>query len=246
MIALKLACLIIISTYWPLTAFAISDNGRKASACSENVLEAEKLLLSQGYLPGSIDGCLDEATSYALLAFRRAHRLRVDEGFTSSLLQTLRTSKPFRPRSRSAPHLEIDLSRQIMYWVKPDGTVNNILPVSIGSGKSYIFEGQVQSAITPRGNFFVYRKIESWRHSPLGSMYYPSYIKGGIAIHGSPNFSKSSRTYGCIAIPLYAAVQVYDLLSLGSKVIIYGKAAYVKSKTQSRKIINGVGSWSGT
>ena len=127
-----------------------------------------------------------------------------------------------------------------MYWVEPNGTVNNILPISIGSGKSYDFEGQPQLAITPRGRFTVYRKIEGWRHSPLGLMYYPSYIKGGVAIHGSPHFSKSSRTYGCIAIPLFAAVKVYELLPLGAKVIIYGNGFRLKNKNQSQKRFTGV------
>jgi hypothetical protein len=222
--------------YCPLTIWAAFTDNEGESQCSEDLFEAERLLLAQGYWPGSLDGCPDEATNLAILAFRRAHHLRANEFITKSLLRMLRDSRPFRPQNHEEPHLEINVTRRIMYWVTSNGDVQAILPISIGSGASYKFATRVRLAITPSGSFTVYHKIPDWHYSPLGLMYYSSFINGGIAIHGSRNFSTTSQTHGCIGIPLFAATKIYNLLPVGTKIIIYSDTPRSKKPKQSTKI----------
>jgi lipoprotein-anchoring transpeptidase ErfK/SrfK len=62
--------------------------------------------------------------------------------------------------------------------------------------------------------------MEGWHESPLGRMYYPTYIVGGVAIHGSSYVAEYPRTHGCIAVPIFAAVRLSELMPLGTLVIV--------------------------
>jgi lipoprotein-anchoring transpeptidase ErfK/SrfK len=125
------------------------------------------------------------------------------------------------PREAGFPHIKVDLGRQMLSVVDASGNVLKVLPVSTGSGRWYISEGERRRAVTPRGRFTVYRKIAGWRKSPLGLMYYPVYIVGGIAIHGSPSVPRSPASHGCIRIPMYAAKAFYDSTPVGTPVLVY-------------------------
>lgn len=124
-------------------------------------------------------------------------------------------------RETGYPHIKVDLSRQVLSVVDASGNVLRILPISTGSGKWYISEGERRKAVTPRGRFTVYRKISGWRKSPLGLMYYPVYIVGGIAIHGSPSVPRRPASHGCIRIPMYAAKAFHDSTPIGTPVHVY-------------------------
>lgn len=119
------------------------------------------------------------------------------------------------------PRVEVDLSRQILTVFDASGSVTKVLPISSGSGKWYVSEGERRRAITPTGRFRVYRKIRGWRKSPLGLMYYPVYIVGGIAIHGSPSVPRRPASHGCIRIPMYAAKAFYDTTPIGTLVVVH-------------------------
>jgi lipoprotein-anchoring transpeptidase ErfK/SrfK len=119
------------------------------------------------------------------------------------------------------PHIRVDLRRQILSVVDASGNVLKVLPVSTGSGRWYTSEGERRKAVTPRGRFTVYRKISGWRKSPLGLMYYPVYIVGGIAIHGSPSVPRTPASHGCVRIPMYAAKAFHDSTPIGTTVHVY-------------------------
>ena len=125
------------------------------------------------------------------------------------------------PLKTGYSHIKVDLSRQVLSVVDSSGNVLKVLPISTGSGKWYISEGERRRAVTPRGHFTVYRKIAGWRKSPLGLMYYPVYIVGGIAIHGSPSVPRSPASHGCIRIPMYAAKAFHDSTPVGTPVHVY-------------------------
>lgn len=223
--AILLVQLLLMSTALCKTAPCCNqDKPITHSSCSPKLLEAEHLLSELGFLPGPIEGCLDDATEVAVLAYRRAFHLDNNEGFTDALLQRLRRSRRLRARTTGDPHVEVDLSTRLIYWVSRDGRVENILPIAVGSGRSFQLAGRRHLAITPRGTFKVYRKIEGWHQSPLGSMYYSSYIIGGVAIHGREDFSSNTTTYGCIAIPTFGAPRFFELMPMDSKVIVFGKS----------------------
>jgi lipoprotein-anchoring transpeptidase ErfK/SrfK len=121
----------------------------------------------------------------------------------------------------SAPHIDVNLSRQMLSVIDESGRVVRVLPISSGSGGWYVSEGERRRAVTPTGRFRVYRKIPGWRKSPLGLMYYPVYIVGGIAIHGSPSVPRRPASHGCIRIPMSAAVAFYNTAPIGTTVHVH-------------------------
>jgi lipoprotein-anchoring transpeptidase ErfK/SrfK len=120
-----------------------------------------------------------------------------------------------------AARIDIDLSRQMLSVIDGSGRVTKVLPISSGSGGWYVSEGEKRRAVTPTGRFRVYRKIAGWRKSPLGLMYYPVYIVGGIAIHGSPSVPRRPASHGCIRIPMSAAVAFYNSTPFGTVVNVH-------------------------
>jgi lipoprotein-anchoring transpeptidase ErfK/SrfK len=104
-----------------------------------------------------------------------------------------------------------------------------ILPISSGSGEFFTEGGVTRQAITPTGRFTVHRKIEGWRKSPLGSLYYPNYIYGGVAIHGSPSVPAHPASHGCIRIPMFAARELSELATIGMVVIVYDSATLAEA-----------------
>jgi lipoprotein-anchoring transpeptidase ErfK/SrfK len=119
------------------------------------------------------------------------------------------------------PRIDVDLSKQMLSVIDKSGKVMKVLPISSGSGKWYISEGEKRKAVTPTGRFRAYRKIAGWRKSPLGLMYYPVYIAGGVAIHGSPYVPRRPASHGCIRIPMSAAVAFFNSTPIGTLVVVH-------------------------
>ena len=119
------------------------------------------------------------------------------------------------------PRIDVDLGRQMLTVFDEAGNVKKVLPISSGSGGWYVSEGERRRAVTPTGRFRVYRKIPGWRKSPLGLMYYPVYIAGGVAIHGSPSVPRRPASHGCIRIPMYAAKAFFDSTPIGTVVVVH-------------------------
>lgn len=109
------------------------------------------------------------------------------------------------------------------------GTVR-VLPISSGSGKPFMDEGQQSIAHTPRGRFLVYDKVEGWEQGQFRGMYYSNYISGGVAIHGYESVPNQAASHGCIRIPLFAAREVSKLLPIGTIVLVYDKVSFVSGK----------------
>ncbi|MGI9067814.1 MAG: L,D-transpeptidase family protein [Pyrinomonadaceae bacterium] len=184
-------------------------------------LEAEQRLWALGYWAGPVDGNFDSASRHALIAFQKVEgRARTGKLTWKELKVLEEASRPLSRQAGSA-HVEIDLNRQVLFVVDEGGTVIKILPVSTGSEALYVDHGQVHRAHTPRGTFKVLRKINGWRLSSLGLLYYPSYIVNGIAIQGSLSIPTSPASPGCIRVPMYAAKELSALLPVGTEVVIY-------------------------
>jgi len=184
-------------------------------------LIAEQRLWELGYWAGSIDGKFDAASRQALVAFQKVEGRARTGKLTWEELKALESANRPLPRQVGYAHVEIDLRRQVLFVVGESGTVFRILPVSTGNGKLYVDHGQVHRAHTPRGTFKVLRKINGWRLSSLGLLYYPSYILNGIAIHGSLSIPTYPASHGCIRIPMFAAKELSALLPVGTEVSIY-------------------------
>jgi len=206
------------------SAQALSDQER---------IEAEQRLWQLGYWAGPIDGRFDSASRHALIAFQKVERRERTGKLTRDELKALRNAQRPVPRFGIQPHVEIDLERQVLFLIDETGAVARILPVSTGNGELYVDQGKVHRARTPTGQFTVLRKIDGWRLSSLGLLYYPSYIHNGIAIHGSVSVPTRAASHGCIRVPMYAAKELSSFLPVGLEVVVYEgrRSAHVQQRT---------------
>lgn len=188
---------------------------------SQERLEAEQRLWDLGYWAGPVDGKFDSSSRHALIAFQKVERRSRTGILTLNELNALRNASRPIAQSGQYAHVEIDLERQVLFVVNESGVVQLVLPVSTGNGELYMDHGQVHRARTPTGTFKVLRKINGWRLSSLGLLYYPSYILNGIAIHGSPSVPTRAASHGCIRVPMFAAKELSSLLPVGMEVVIY-------------------------
>jgi len=122
---------------------------------------------------------------------------------------------------RGSAHVEIDISRQVILLVNDEGVVTNVLSTSTGNGARYFSEGKWETAYTPRGTFKIQRQIKGIRKAALGTIYYPSYFNGGIAIHGSNSIPTTAASHGCARIPRFADKDFANMVTVGMPVYVY-------------------------
>ncbi len=188
---------------------------------SAEVLEVEVLLNRLGYWTGTIDGRLDPISAEALVAFNKVEGNKRDSRVGPATIAALRAASRPLPLETGRAHYEVDLARQVLLVVDNDGTVSRILSVSTGNNARFEVEGVRDQAYTPRGRFRVERKIAGWRESKLGKIYFPNYLIGGIAIHGSASVPAYPASHGCVRIPMYAAESLYRATPLGFEVLVH-------------------------
>jgi lipoprotein-anchoring transpeptidase ErfK/SrfK len=92
--------------------------------------------------------------------------------------------------------------------VVEDGDVTAIFHVSTGK----------PSTPTHDGLFRVNRKIAGYSAHRL---YYPSYFDGNRALHGWPEVPTYAASHGCVRIPYWNALWVFDLATIGTRVAVY-------------------------
>jgi len=194
------------------------------------IKEAEARLLKLGYWTGTVDGILDSASRSALIAFQKWEGRTITGELTPEELNAIRSASTPKAREAGYEHVEVDLDRQLLLIVDTEGSTR-VLPVSTGSGKEFLDEGQTSIGYTPRGRFIVYEKNVGWEQGPLGSLYYANYISGGVAIHGSRNVPTTPESHGCIRIPVFAAREVSKLMPVGTIVLVYDKVSFVSAKS---------------
>ena len=229
---LLIICLLLIAA--PAVARAQEGSKHGPSLTRAHVTEAERLLADMGYWTGRVDGIFDPGTRAALIAFQKWEGRSVTGKLTIDGLEAIRVSAQAKeswpkPRETEYSHVEVDLDRQVILLINDKGDVR-ILPVSTGTGKPFIEDGQTSIAYTPRGRFVVYDKGIGWETGPLGSVYYANYISGGVAIHGFRSVPTQPASHGCIRIPMFAASEVSKLLKVGTIVLVYDKVSFVSAK----------------
>ena len=203
---------------------------RPASLPRTEVRNAERRLADLGYWTGVVDGIFDSTTQSALIAFQKWEGRPVTGKLTSDELEAIRVAAAPVPRDGTYEHVEVDVDRQVLLLINGDGSVR-VLPVATGTDKQFFYDGQMSVAYTPRGRFVVYEKGVGWENNVPGSMHYPNYISGGIAIHGSYNVPVKPASHGCIRIPMFASREVSKLLKLGTIVLVYDKVSFVSAKS---------------
>jgi peptidoglycan hydrolase-like protein with peptidoglycan-binding domain len=210
----------------------VSDRKRRASKPLQRseIKQAERRLAEMGFWTGPTDGVVDGTTRQALIAFQKYEGRKVNGRLTRDELEAILNAVPPQPKDPGYRHAEVDLDRQVVLFVDDDGSIKKILPVSTGSGRRYNERGHRGTAYTPRGRFKVYGKISGWKKSPLGLLYYPSYLRDGIAIHGNPAVPTTPESHGCIRVPMFAALTVSKMLPVGTIVLVYDSQSFVSAK----------------
>ena len=193
------------------------DNNQNAN----RMLEAESLLSQLGYWVVSIDGKSDASTKHAVTAFQKVEGLKRTGVLDNATLERMRSAQRPIAKYVDVAHVEIDISRQVLFMVDDNGVVTHVLPVSTGNNQKYFSEGKWEKAYTPRGRFKVQRQIKGVRKAPLGTIYYPSYFNGGIAIHGSNSIPAYAASHGCARIPRFAEKAMSGLVKIGMPVYVY-------------------------
>jgi lipoprotein-anchoring transpeptidase ErfK/SrfK len=219
-IAKKLAAplLIIIALFVPSAAHTKVKKRTSGPLTRAELKEAESRLKEMGY------------REQALITFQKWEGRKVTGRLTRAEFNAIREATAPRPKDPGYKHVEVDLDRQVLLMIDDDGAVTMILPVSTGSGEHYKEKSMSGLAYTPRGRFKIYGKIEGWRKSPLGLLYYPNYFSDGLAIHGNPEVPHTPRSHGCVRIPMSAAKEMSEQLEIGTIVLIYDAESFVSAK----------------
>jgi L,D-transpeptidase catalytic domain/Putative peptidoglycan binding domain len=212
-----------------LSSAGAQQSKRKQVLIGTQIREAERRLSELGYWAGPVDGRLDEATKSALIAFQKWEGRAITGKLTIEELEAIRNGVPPKPRDLGYAHVEVDVDRQVLLLINEEGAVR-VLPVSSGSDKPFLDQGQMSVAYTPRGRFVVYDKTYGWENGDLGSVFYANYISGGVAIHGYLSVPATPASHGCIRIPMFAAREVSRLLPVGTIVLVYDKVSFVSAK----------------
>lgn len=180
----------------------------------------------QHYDPGPIDGMFGNAVTQAVWAYQALHGLERDGIVTPELEARIlaREPQPMMQPDAGPTHTEVDLTGQVMIVWK-DGQPLLITHVSTGSEVAYC-ESTSQgkncgSAITPTGTYSYYRRVEGWRHAPLGKLYNPVYFVGGIAVHGATSVPNHPASHGCVRISMAIAEYFPTLVNNGDKVVVF-------------------------
>jgi cell wall hydrolase len=219
-------CLLLIS----MSSLATAQGTRqKALLTRAQIKEAERKLAELGYWTGAVDGIFDSATRSALIAFQKWEARAITGKLTVDELEAIRASSSPQARELGYEHVEVDVDRQVLLLVDDEGGVR-VLPVSTGSEKEFLEDGEKSIAHTPRGRFVVYDKIAGW-DGPPGGMYYSNYISGGVAIHGYPSVPDEPASHGCIRIPNFAARELSKRLPVGTIVLVYDRVSFVSAKS---------------
>jgi len=202
-----------------LTAFAPAVFAQK-----QNLLEIEQRLNNLGYWITKVDGKSDASTRQAILAFQKVERRKRTGVMNAGDMGVLRNASVPAAKYTSGPaHVEVDISRQVLFYVGDDGTVQKIVAVSTGNEQKYFDDGKWQVAHTTRGNYKVQWKFNGERKASLGTLYYPSYFNGGLAVHGSPSIPAFPASHGCVRVPRFADKSLFKMMPVGMPVYVYDR-----------------------
>jgi lipoprotein-anchoring transpeptidase ErfK/SrfK len=217
---LSLVSVLFIVTAASTQAFA-DEGSEAAKAKAARNQEVENLLSSLGYWITKIDGKYDDSTRQGVIAFQKVEGLKRTGVVDDKVVMQLRLASRPTPKHQGPAHVEIDIARQVIFLVNDEGIVTTVLATSTGNNERYFSEGKWQRASTPRGTFQIQRQIKGVRKAPLGTIYYPSYFNGGIAIHGSNSIPVTAASHGCARIPRFAEKQFADMVKIGMPVYVY-------------------------
>ena len=187
----------------PLPNLSTGSRGRYVELLEDRLVELHYRLR------GEHDGRFDFRTADAVIAFHKVNRMARTSTVDAATWRALADPVELRPHFPEwrGLHFEVDQTRQVALVVE-DGDVTAIFHVSTGK----------PSTPTRDGQFRVVRKIAGYSPNRL---YYPSYFDGNRAFHGWPEVPTYAASHGCVRVPYWNALWVYDLADIGTRVAVY-------------------------
>jgi hypothetical protein len=168
----------------------------------------ERRLVELRYRLTGVDGVFDVRTADAVMAFRKVQRMPRTQTVTASVWRALARPRLFVPRDRGDGfHIEVDQTRQVLATVR-DGRVETVFHVSTGKA----------STPTRDGTFRVFSKLAGFSPKRL---YYPSFFDGERAIHGWTDVPTYPASHGCVRVPYWIAIWIFEQADYGTPVIVY-------------------------
>src|SRR5687768_8587701 len=110
------------------TAFAKTNNGELALQNTSQITEAEKRLANLGYAVDNADGKLDFNSRHAIMAFQKVEGLKRTGVLTASVLEKMREASTPAAKHEGPAHVEVDITRQVLFMVNDEGKVTLIVP----------------------------------------------------------------------------------------------------------------------
>lgn len=206
-----------LATPWQGAGPPVLREGSRGKA----VLAVQRRLHQLRFAPGPLNGSFGQEMVTALWAFQKVNRLPLGKVVDARTWRALAHPRPV-PRLKpngARNRVELSLKRQLL-TVYRKGRVVLVTHVSTGSRRPYCEGGRCGNAVTPRGDFRVFRKINKWHFAPLGALYRPLYFHRGIAIHGSVRVPLRPASHGCVRVPLTQADVLYPLVKNGMRVYV--------------------------
>jgi hypothetical protein len=208
--------------YWlvhgALPVLGVQDSGPAVEALQRRLQEL-------GYWVGPVDGIYGSLTEQAVYAFEKYQGLAVDGVADSGTRRALQAADRPVPRTTSGDMIEVDKSRQILFFVG-GGRTQWVFNTSTGTEEPYTYEGEQYVADTPPGRWEISRQVDGVRVSNLGRLIRPKYFhRDGIAIHGYSFVPPYPVSHGCVRVTLPAIDFIWGagLAPIGSQVWVYGE-----------------------
>jgi N-acetylmuramoyl-L-alanine amidase len=202
-------------------AVAASHPTLRTGSQGAAVLALQRRLTSLGYWLGAADGQFGDLTRQAVVAVQKVAGLARDG--VCGPATWARVDAGVRPAARTTKGgvVEIDKKTQTLLVVNA-GVVRWVFNTSTGSGRKYRQGGKDHIAVTPAGDFRVFRRVDGWDDGPLGKLYRPQYFNGGIAVHGYPVVPSMPESHGCCRVSLLAMDLLWGAggMRVGTRVLV--------------------------
>jgi peptidoglycan hydrolase-like protein with peptidoglycan-binding domain len=236
----------------------------------DDVRQLQERLKQLGFDPGPIDGAFGTMTKQAVWAFEKlmmkVPRAQATGKITPDMWSFMQDPLQVTPRRDldGADHVEIYLPEQVLVIFQagapaliahissgqqnPDGTPYQYcedITIDTDENGDLLPEPVTKPicglAKTPPGIFKAGREVVGTRNGPLGSMFDPTYINQGIAIHGAINVPLEPASHGCIRVNRVLGPVVQQLIDKGDPVYIWdGKK---EPEHQSKKDMQMIWDW---
>jgi hypothetical protein len=172
------------------------------------VLLLQRALLREGFAT-PVTGYYDDATSRAVLAFRKTNEMGRDGYALKEVFAMLMRGKgSYKLRyPKAGKHVEFDWSRQVL-----------VLARGAKPYRTYHTSSGAPATPTVFGSYRFY--LQTPGTNSVG-MVHSSYFIGGYAIHGYPSVPSYPASHGCLRVPIPNALSIFNWIDIGDPIFTY-------------------------